>query len=95
MTDREMIESVVASNGFTVERWDEEHENGLTAIIAGTFTVLEDDEEHGLYEGSEGVLEVCVVGSEEHRNRRVAFSLLEEGYDSSNEVSDLSLLEYR
>lgn len=94
MTDREMIEQALAHNGFTVERWDEENENGLTAVVAGTFTVIEEDEDRGLYDGDSGKLEVCVVGSAENRNQRVYFGFVPDGYDEANEVVDLTALDY-
>jgi hypothetical protein len=93
VTDRELIEAAVWREGYTVERWDEEHENGLTAFVKGRFRVVEGNDDVGLYEGDEGTLNACVVGSEQYRNRRVAWGLLVDEYDSNTDVDDLTVLE--
>ena len=96
MTDREMIEAALASNGFPVDSWDETGDDGLTAKIAGTFTATEDDERAGIYEGDEGTLYAICVGSDAHGNRRVMVWFVQKdyGYEAGNEVRDLSMLEH-
>ena len=93
MTDREMIEAYAKQHELTITGWDEEHENGLTALFGQYKVVTPDYEDDGLYEGDEGVLSACVVGAAQFRNQRVSLSFTPEGYDIGNEVSDLYALD--
>lgn len=93
MTDKEMIEARCQQEGLTIQGWDEEHENGLTAKL-GRYTVTTDDyEEAGFYIDDEGDLSACVVGSEQFGNRRVSFAFTPDEMDMGNDVSELSILD--
>lgn len=93
--ERVMLDQALA-NMFTVERWAEDGEDGLTAHINGTFTVLDDDDEAGLCSGDSGKLSACVVGTAEYGNQRVMFWFVNADYDygDGNEVRDLSTLDH-
>jgi len=93
VTEREMIERACKEHGLTIQGWDEEHENGLTAKLGQYMVTTPDYEEDGLYEGDEGELTACVVGAAKYHNQRVSFSFIGEGMDSGNEVSDLFALD--
>jgi hypothetical protein len=93
VTDREMIEAALDSDGFTAERW-QDGEDGLEAVVAGSFTVLEDYDDEGLFEGDSGTLTAGVAGGEEFGNRRVWFGFTAAGMNSGAEVRDLSALEH-
>jgi hypothetical protein len=91
--ERKMIEEACKREGLTIQGWDPDHENGLTAKL-GRYTVTTPDyDDDGLYEGDEGNLTACVVGSEQYNNQRVEFTFIPEDYDSGPEVSDLTALE--
>lgn len=94
--ERALIEAALARHGFTAESWDEEGEDGLTARIAGTFTVLEDDDDAGLFAGDSGTLYASVAGAAQHGNQRAMFWFVDEEYDygDGNEVRDVSSLEH-
>jgi hypothetical protein len=91
MDAKQIIENAVAAQGWTVKSWDEEHENGLSAVV-GDFKVVEPDDSNGLYLHDEGSLMACVVGSAERHNQRVSWWLHREDYGDSD-VEDLSLLD--
>lgn len=93
MTDREMIEKRCESEGLTIQGWDEQHENGLTANLGTYLVTTSDFEDDGLYEGDEGELSACVVGAAQYHNQRVSFSFMADGMDSGNEVRELYALD--
>lgn len=92
MTNREMIEKRVEQKGYAIQEW-RETEDGDTAILGRYVVVSEDEEDYGIYLNDEGELAAVVVGSDEYRNRRVQFHFTADGFDSPNEVHDLSALE--
>lgn len=92
MTEREMIEDACKRQDFTIQEWDEEHENGLTAKLGRYTVVTPDYEDDGLYEGDEGELTACVVGAEQYHNQRVSFSFIPDGCDAGPDVRDLLAL---
>lgn len=56
MTDREMIERHCEQEGLSVQGWEEDGPDGLTAKL-GRYTVVSNDyEDDGLYEGDDGEL---------------------------------------
>lgn len=89
---KQMIESAVAREGYTVEEWRDDPGDGLTGVI-GRFVVAVEDENEGLYEGDEGVLEVSVVGAPQYQNERVWFGFTADGTDGGAEVKDVSTLD--
>lgn len=93
MTDRELIEARCSREGLTIQGWDEESENGLTAKLGRYTVVSPGHEDDGLYEGDDGELTACVVGAAQYNNQRVNFSFTAEGYDEGNDVRDLLVLE--
>lgn len=93
MTDREMIEDYAEYTMLSIESWDEENENGLTALLSDRWVVVHDDEDRGLYEGDEGVLTLCVVGAEQYGNRRVSLSFVADDMDCGVEIVDLDVLD--
>lgn len=93
MTDREMIEDYAEYTMLSIESWDEENENGLTALLSHRWVVVHGDEDRGLYEGDEGVLTLCVVGAERYGNRRVSLSFVADGMDCGVEIVDLDVLD--
>lgn len=93
MNNKEMIEARCKQEGLTINSWDEEHENGLTAKLGRFVVTTDDDEDYGLYSGDEGELEACVVGSEQYNNRRISFSFVPDGLDGGTEVHYLYVLD--
>lgn len=96
MTGRELIERAVQREGFKIASWDEEHENGLTAIMDGKFVITDDaaDDDKGLYAGDEGTLMACVVGAAKYSNEHVSWSLLTDGYDTNVDIPEPSTLDF-
>lgn len=92
MTNREMIEERCKREGLTIQGWSET-EDGDTASPGRFLVVTPEYEDDGLYEGDSGELAACVVGAEKFGNRRVCFTFSPEGYDSGEEVHDLSVLD--
>ncbi len=88
---KEMIERRLSREGWDAKSW-REGEDGLEAVI-GRFRVIEEVEDDGLYEGDEGELSACVVGSLKYHNESVAFGFTIDDYDSHNTVRDLSVLD--
>lgn len=93
MDNKEMIEARCQREGLTIQAWDEEHENGLTAKLGRYTVVTPDYEDDGLYEGDEGELEACVVGAVQYGNQRVSFSFIPDGCDGGPEVRSLYAVE--
>lgn len=93
MTDKEMIEERLQSEGLTAQSWVEDTENGLTAKLGRYQVVNDDEEDYGLYAGDEGELSACVVGSAQYGNQRVSFSFTLDDNDEGSEVHSLSVLE--
>ena len=93
--ERAAIDRALSHQGFMAESW-EENEDGLAAKIAGTFTVIEDDEDAGLFLGDSGTLWAQAVGSAVHGSDRVMFWFVRDGedFDTGNEPNDLSCLEH-
>lgn len=91
MTPRERIERRLNEEGFTAQDW-KDTDDGITAVL-GSFIVIEDDEDEGLYSGDEGELTACVVGAPEYGNERVAFAFKVEGFSEGVEVRDLQTIE--
>ena len=92
MTEREMIEAAVNGQGFSVKSWVEDPDDGITGVL-GRFQVIDEDEDRGIYDGDEGEVRACVVGSEKYRNQRVYFSFMTDGTDVGNELVDFSLVD--
>jgi hypothetical protein len=86
VTNHELIEQECERQMLLVESWDEEHENGVTAIL-GRWRVYHDEyADQGFYVDDEGVLSACVVGSEQYGNQRVSLSFMPSGMDGGVEV---------
>lgn len=92
MTDREMIEARCAQEGMTIAGW-KVTEDGDTAVLGRWSVATDEYEDDGLYLDDVGELTACVVGSEKFNNQRVCFAFTPEGYDTSDEVRDLTALE--
>lgn len=88
MNDRERIEQALELRGLTAQAWDEEGEDGLTAIV-GHYTCIEDDERSCSFAGDEGIVTACVVGAAQYGNQRVCFSFQADGNDGGMEVGSL------
>lgn len=78
---RPMIEDALKVYGLTAEKFETDEYGDLQAVVTGRWTVNEENEDQGLFEGDEGVLYVSVVGSEEHRNERPHYGFMAEGTD--------------
>lgn len=64
--------------------WEPEWTEGPNPVATyGLFRVLEDDEDEGVFEDTEGILTVEVVGDEAYDNEHVAFYFAPEGTDAS------------
>src|SRR4051812_43823111 len=48
---------------------------------------IEDDDDSGIFTGTEGILLIEKVGAAEYHNERTAFFYLEAGMDTPNEIS--------
>jgi hypothetical protein len=83
-SDREMIEGALRVFGYSAREW-RDGEEGIEAVL-GRFRVLADDEREGVFEGDEGTLTACVVGSAYYGNRRVMFGFTPDGNDGADEV---------
>lgn len=60
----------------------------------GRFRALDDDDDAGIYGGTEGEIVLSVVGGPEHNNERVALHWIEDGMDeAAGEVSSLDNFE--
>jgi hypothetical protein len=90
---KEMIEKACEREGFEIKEWDEEHENGLTAMLGQFEVVTPDYEDEGLYEGDKGTLMASIVGSEKYRNRRVSFGFMPDGTDGITDVDDITAVD--
>jgi hypothetical protein len=95
MDYKTMIQVACKAQGLDIKGWeqDEDYTEPRPQANLGRVRVALDDEENGLYEGTEGVLYASVVGGAEHNNERVAFHYMEDGTDSPNEVPDPMTLE--
>lgn len=91
-TDQELIEARCKQEGLTITGWAET-DDGETALLGRYLVSTPDYDADGLYEGDEGVLSACVVGSTQYGNRGVSFSFTPEGYDGGVDVSDLWALD--
>jgi hypothetical protein len=90
---RELIERAAKVWGFNIDGWDE-NEDGPYADL-GRATVIEDDDDRGLFAGDAGSLILGVVGSPRFGNERPAFFFTPDGMDfGGDEVSpdELDLL---
>lgn len=93
MDHKEMIERACKAQGLDIKGWETDTDSGEDRPQAdlGRVRVLEDDEEHGIFEGTEGVLKASVVGAAQHGNERVHFGYTEDDTDSCVEVRDPSM----
>lgn len=92
---KQMIEEATQSQGFPVKSWEQDEDDATrpTANL-GRFSASDDDDEAGIYGGTEGVVKASVVGAAEYNNERVAFYYYEEGMDEmTGEIKDFDILE--
>lgn len=87
MEPRERIEQACQAQGLTIQGWHDDPDQGPTAEL-GRWEVNNEDEAAGLFEGTAGKLEACVVGAAQYHNERVHFGFVEDGTDGAVEVSD-------
>lgn len=87
---KKIIEDSLKVYGYEPEGWvvDDEEERNRPKAIVGRFRITEDDEENGLFAGTEGVLSVSVVGGEQYNNLRAYWGFTEDGMDAVVEVRD-------
>lgn len=82
MDYKEMIEKAVVAEGHSVVSWEkDEDQPDRPAANLGRFTALDDDDETGIYSGTEGVVKASVVGAPEYGNERVAFYYYDDEMD--------------
>lgn len=76
---RAMIADACRAYACDIKGWFEE--DGRPSANLGRVRVMEDDEDHGLFADTEGVLYASVVGAAKHNNEQVAFYYVEDGMD--------------
>lgn len=87
---RELIERTIASYGYPAKEWGIDDDGDVRADL-GRFRVIANDDDHGLFEGDEGVVFAGVVGAQEYHNESVAFSFQGDDFDSGLPLRDLAM----
>lgn len=81
-----MLTKRAEADGLAIACFEVNDDGEELAKIDGKWCVVEGDDDVGLYEGDDGTLELTIVGSTEHDNRKVQVGLVCEGRDGSTEV---------
>ena len=82
----ELINAWLRAHQLTAERFEQNEDGELVAVMPGRWRVLEDDEAAGVNEGDEGTLEASMVGAPELGNHRIWYGLRIDGMTDPVEV---------
>lgn len=83
-----LIEAELEKRMLVAAEW-RDGEDGREAVLKHRWYVTEEDEDNGLFEGDEGTVSACVVGSAKYRNTRVSFSFTPDGCDGGSDCIPL------